>query len=86
MELYCGQVHILKSLVLMTKVCVTGGSGFIGSYVVEECLKRGYHVVATVRDVNKCKHLENMPGGTLTLVHADLTIVEFSISCALFII
>ncbi|MFN8035246.1 MAG: NAD(P)-dependent oxidoreductase [Acidimicrobiia bacterium] len=29
----------------MTKVCVTGSSGFIGGYVVEELLRRGYEVV-----------------------------------------
>ena len=29
----------------MTKVLVTGSAGFIGGYIVQELLQRGYHVV-----------------------------------------
>lgn len=32
------------------KVLVTGGTGFIGQYVVEECLSRGYEVLKFDRD------------------------------------
>lgn len=31
-------------------VCVTGATGFIAGHIVEELLKAGYHVRATVRD------------------------------------
>ncbi|KAK2994150.1 hypothetical protein RJ640_020955, partial [Escallonia rubra] len=31
-------------------VCVTGASGFVGSWLVMRLLQRGYHVKATVRD------------------------------------
>lgn len=31
----------------MKKVLVTGATGFIGNYVVEELLRKGYHVIAT---------------------------------------
>ena len=31
-------------------VCVTGASGFIGSWLVMKLLQRGYYVHATVRD------------------------------------
>lgn len=31
-------------------VCVTGGSGFIGSWLIKLLLERGYVVRATVRD------------------------------------
>ena len=40
-------------------VCVTGASGFIGSWLVMKLLQRGYHVHATVRD----------PGTYYSLIH-----------------
>ncbi|KAL4610077.1 cinnamoyl-CoA reductase 1 [Castanea sativa] len=47
-------------------VCVTGGSGCIGSWLVRELLHRGYNVHATVQDLkdeNETKHLEGVEGG-----------------------
>ncbi|KAM3691496.1 hypothetical protein ACJW30_08G019400 [Castanea mollissima] len=47
-------------------VCVTGGSGCIGSWLVRELLHRGYNVHATVQDLkdeNETKHLEGLEGG-----------------------
>jgi UDP-glucose 4-epimerase len=38
----------------MTKVVVFGGSGFLGSYVCDELVHRGYDV--TIADVNEPKH------------------------------
>ena len=32
------------------KVCVTGASGFIASWLVKRLLESGYHVLGTVRD------------------------------------
>jgi nucleoside-diphosphate-sugar epimerase len=32
------------------KVCVTGASGFIASWLIKQLLESGYHVVGTVRD------------------------------------
>ncbi|KAJ3709196.1 hypothetical protein LUZ61_012901 [Rhynchospora tenuis] len=46
-------------------VCVTGGSGFIGSWLVHFLLDRGYTVHATVMDLeneNETKHLMAMEG------------------------
>ncbi|XP_057988512.1 retrovirus-related Pol polyprotein from transposon RE2 isoform X1 [Hevea brasiliensis] len=45
-------------------VCVTGASGFIGSWLVMRLLEQGYFVRATVRDpenMNKVKHLLDLP-------------------------
>nr|ATD87110.1 dihydroflavonol-4-reductase [Euphorbia pulcherrima] len=59
-------------------VCVTGASGFIGSWLVMRLLERGYYVRATVRDpanVSKVRHLLDLPKAAthLSLWKADLT-------------
>lgn len=58
-------------------VCVTGASGFVGSWLVMRLLERGYTVRATVRDPEnpkKVKHLLELPKAEthLTLWKADL--------------
>nr|BAF49294.1 dihydroflavanol 4-reductase [Clitoria ternatea] len=58
-------------------VCVTGASGFIGSWLVMRLLERGYTVRATVRDpgnMKKVKHLLDLPNAKnkLSLWKADL--------------
>ncbi|KAF7833796.1 cinnamoyl-CoA reductase 1 [Senna tora] len=58
-------------------VCVTGGSGCIGSWLVHLLLERGYTVHATVKDLKddtETKHLEALEGaGTrLRLFQIDL--------------
>ena len=40
------------------KVLVTGATGFIGSYVVKELLKRQYYVIATSRNLDKARPYE----------------------------
>merc|ERR1712025_371003 len=61
-------------------VAVTGASGYVGSYITEELLKRGHDVRALVRgcDTNaeKAAHLQALPGAErLTLIDGgDLAI------------
>nr|ACM62744.1 dihydroflavonol-4-reductase [Garcinia mangostana] len=60
-------------------VCVTGASGFIGSWLVMRLLERGYTVRATVRDpdnAKKVQHLLELPKAKthLTLWKAELGI------------
>jgi len=38
----------------MKKVLITGASGFIGNYVVEELLQKGYSVIATASSAENC--------------------------------
>nr|KJB47141.1 hypothetical protein B456_008G012500 [Gossypium raimondii] len=59
------------------KVCVTGASGFLASWLVKRLLLCGYHVIGTVRDPaneKKVGHLWRLEGAKerLKLVRADL--------------
>ena len=56
-------------------LCVTGASGFIAAYIVQELLAKGYRVKGTVRkNPANYPYLLNLPGATerLDLVEAEL--------------
>ncbi|KAK1373744.1 Tetraketide alpha-pyrone reductase 1 [Heracleum sosnowskyi] len=60
------------------KVCVTGASGFLASWLIKRLLLSGYHVIGTVRDPDddkKLAHLWKLEGAKerLQLVKAELT-------------
>lgn len=58
------------------RVCVTGASGFVASWLVRELLEKGVLVRGTVRRVASADHLRALPGAVerLELVEADLTV------------
>ena len=60
-------------------IAVTGASGYIGSWIVSDCVEQGYNVRACVRDLNnpdKVDHLKamNAPGsrGSVELFEGDI--------------
>ncbi len=54
----------------MKTVLITGASGFIGSFLVEEATKQGYNVLAGVRQNSSLRHLKNIEP---VLFKADLS-------------
>ncbi|KAK9998290.1 hypothetical protein SO802_017893 [Lithocarpus litseifolius] len=61
-------------------VCVTGGSGCIGSWLVRELLHRGYNVHATVQDLkdeNETKHLEGLEGAETRLHLFQIDLLDY---------
>ncbi|PIN25767.1 Flavonol reductase/cinnamoyl-CoA reductase [Handroanthus impetiginosus] len=60
------------------RICVTGGTGYLGSWMVKRLLQDGYSVNTTIRDNPDNKRdisfLTNLPGASerLQIFHADL--------------
>src|SRR5262245_25075257 len=54
----------------MARVCVLGGSGFIGRHLVEKLVERGDFVVVPSRRRERAKHLITLP--TVDVVQANV--------------
>jgi nucleoside-diphosphate-sugar epimerase len=52
---------------VMKTVCVTGGSGFLGSWCVKTLLERGYKVHTSVRSAAKASFLNSLEGASENL-------------------
>lgn len=61
------------------RVCVTGASGYVASWIVKLLLERGYIVHATVRNINdetKTKHLVELEGAKTRLELFEANLLE----------
>src|ERR1043166_243758 len=73
----------------MKKVLITGGSGFVGSFIVEESLRRGYETYVCVRKNSPRVYLEDPritllsldEGGIASIVNA-CTKFDYVVHCA----
>jgi len=59
------------------RVCIAGGGGYIGSWLIRDLLLKGYYVNATFRDPgneNKTRHILSLPAARerLTLFKSDI--------------
>jgi NADH dehydrogenase len=54
----------------MARICVLGGSGFVGRHIVEKLVERGDFVVVPSRRRERAKHLITLP--TVQVVQADV--------------
>ncbi|MCE9639586.1 MAG: NAD-dependent epimerase/dehydratase family protein, partial [Betaproteobacteria bacterium] len=54
----------------LTRICVIGGSGFVGSHIVQLLSAQRYHVRVPTRDRERARSLILLP--TVDVVNADV--------------
>lgn len=58
------------------KICITGGAGFIGSHIAEECIKKGYEVIVvdnfSTGKKENLSFIKNYPNARLKIIKADV--------------
>lgn len=55
------------------KALITGGTGFIGSFLVEKLLQKGYEIFCLIRKISNLKWLNKLP---VQYVYGDVTLLE----------
>ncbi|TAK45788.1 MAG: NAD(P)-dependent oxidoreductase [Saprospiraceae bacterium] len=60
----------------MKKILVTGASGFVGSFLVEECLRRNLQVYAGVRKTSSRKYLQDERTRFLEMDFSDKNLLK----------
>jgi len=60
----------------MKRILITGASGFIGSFLVEEALKRGFETTAGIRKTSSKKYLQNKRIRFLELDFSDKDLLK----------
>ncbi len=63
----------MQNYSMKTKILLTGGTGFIGSYLAEELVKNGYSVRALVRNPDKLRWPIDKLGKSIEIFKGDIT-------------
>ncbi len=62
------------------KICITGGAGFIGSHIAEECVKKGYEVIVfdnfSTGKKENLSFMKNNHNSSLKIVKGDVANYE----------
>eukprot|EP00438_Fugacium_kawagutii_P026764 Skav216454 [mRNA] locus=scaffold50:708497:712440:- [translate_table: standard] len=59
--------RLMSSVGAQPPICVTGGSGFLGSWCIKLLLEDGHHVHTTTRSAKKASYLMQLPGAASRL-------------------